>query len=75
MLSIILHCTPDRIRAGNVATSTQMAGSVNSTRSGNGTVVFIGGANKVGVRLKGWVAGVWIVLLFKALTISDLWQD
>lgn len=32
------------IRAGNVATSTQMAGSVNSARSGNGTVVFIGGA-------------------------------
>ena len=57
------------IRAGNVATSTQMAGSVNSTRSGNG------GANKDGVRLKGWVAGVWIVLLFNALTISNLWQD
>lgn len=50
-------------------------GGVNSTRSGNGTVVFIGGANKDGVRLKGRVAGVWIVLLFKVLTISNLWQD
>ena len=58
-----------------MATSTQMAESVNSTRSGNGTVVSIGGANKDGVRLKGWVAGVWIVLLFQALTISNLWQD
>ncbi|KAL9069668.1 MAG: hypothetical protein Q9161_005368 [Pseudevernia consocians] len=44
--------------AGPVAAPTQTPG-YNGTRSGNGTMVFMGGVKKDGSRLKGWAAWVW----------------
>ena len=46
------------IGAGPVAAPTQTPG-YNGTRSGDGTMVFMGGVKKDGSRFKGWAAWVW----------------
>ena len=51
------------VGVGTVPPPTPTAG-YNGTRSGNGTMIFIGDAKIDTIRFKGWFAWLWTVLLF-----------